>query len=1234
MKKRILALVLSVAMVLSFVPFSVFASTNQYASGLEDTASYLLKVPTESDSYTIVEEDGEKFIKLEDLTSKEHYNTSVKATLADGTNMVGIPEEIALESDVTTMWIAMRVKINDNSPAYSPLNSSVRLYASSSTSSNANQINGRYNYAFRWLDLKDGSMTWAYPWSGSYINSTASAEFEFTGDMDGYLMIPIAKNSSITADFLRNEFSGFGFRFYNTASATAGKKIKESSWENKEFLVGDCFILSDPAAFQTARTTGINKYAPNGLSDTAYYSLAIRGYRTSFYNAFADFVGKDWYSTTTAAVDSSNHRNKAHVTTLSNGDLAYEFTVNEGADYSAQAVDIPAADTYENYKGNYTDIGDIRCQDGYGVPEEIDLTNLRTLAFRVATKDGTVENEAFTFSYNVGVYGGTKDATKYKLGANVEVDYVDIKTEQVTTLTTDENGNISYTGNLDGYLLIAIDDFSTELTADAIKTGWNAHNNTTYSANELLMVDGFANGKAFYYGNVYFVEDKATFADYHLSCEALGHDFSGEGQETKAPGCATTGTMLYTCLRECGATKEVDIPATGEHTRELGEAVPADCENEGYTPNVCTVCGDVEKLDVQEVLGHSHTIKVGTDAEKQEHTYKCVRCEHTVTEACTIIEDTDRDKEASYTEEGLDANVCKICGQTYDVVIPKLECAHAETTIENKVDAECGKEGYSGDEKCTECGTIVTPGQKLEALEHVPGEREGAVEGDCTTDKHTGTVKCTLCGDELEADVVTPAPGHKAGDREGVVAGDCTTDAHTGYIKCTECGETLEKDEVIPAPGHKWEGAMGDDATCSTDAWEEFCCTVCQETKKETEEGSATGIHIYDVLVEVVAPTETESGYTIYKCIYNGEEYGCTATEKRDYTAPTSGKIANVKAEKAADYGIKVTWTAVEGAEHYLVKVYDAEGKAVAGATMGANDTSASFKALQCETYTVKVIAKIGAGYIDWAKADAVEVKVGEEAPVAVIGEVTESTIDVSWAAVAGAKQYYVKVVGDKTLTLRVADASTALKVTGLTPGVEYKISVTAELPAYRWTEYGQEAVATTSGATTSLKTENTDTGIKITYTSTQAAKNIWVYKVDQAGNSKLIKAITNTAAETEVSFELSYIDYSEASYKFVATASINIGGKIHYIDSNVVTAEGKNPVKLNAAIDGDKVVLDWTAQDGEKYWVKQVSNGTTTQLGVTTEKTFTAKYVEGAEYYIIAKIGNEYITSARVSAL
>ena len=45
-------------------------------------------------------------------------------------------------------------------------------------------------------------------------------------------------------------------------------------------------------------------------------------------------------------------------------------------------------------------------------------------------------------------------------------------------------------------------------------------------------------------------------------------------------------------------------------------------------------------------------------------------------------------------------------------------CDHEHTKIENKKDATCNKDGYTGDEVCTECGEIIKKGKVIPKLGH------------------------------------------------------------------------------------------------------------------------------------------------------------------------------------------------------------------------------------------------------------------------------------------------------------------------------------------------------------------------------------------------------------------------------------------------------------------------------------------------------------------------------------
>lgn len=135
----------------------------------------------------------------------------------------------------------------------------------------------------------------------------------------------------------------------------------------------------------------------------------------------------------------------------------------------------------------------------------------------------------------------------------------------------------------------------------------------------------------------------------------------------------------------------------------------------------------------------------------------------------------------------------------------------------------------------------VTGESETVELTHEVGEHAYVVtdskEPTCTEDGYK-TYTCSKCGDSYTE--IIPALGHKEEVR-GAKAATCDEAGYTGDTYCSVCGELLTKGEVIPALGHDF------------------------------------------VKGETVSPTETEEGYTIYKCSR------CGKTEKRDIV-PATGK--------------------------------------------------------------------------------------------------------------------------------------------------------------------------------------------------------------------------------------------------------------------------------------------------------------------------------------------------------
>ena len=89
--------------------------------------------------------------------------------------------------------------------------------------------------------------------------------------------------------------------------------------------------------------------------------------------------------------------------------------------------------------------------------------------------------------------------------------------------------------------------------------------------------------------------------------------------------------------------------------------------------------------------------------------------------------------------------------------------------------------------------------------------------------------------------------------------------------KCTLCGEQIGEATVLPASGHNWVLDEEVAATCVEDAYKVYRCTNCNKTKKEVEEGSSTGSHIWGEYVVTKEATCSAEGSKYRLCTVCGE---------------------------------------------------------------------------------------------------------------------------------------------------------------------------------------------------------------------------------------------------------------------------------------------------------------------------------------------------------------------------
>ncbi len=274
------------------------------------------------------------------------------------------------------------------------------------------------------------------------------------------------------------------------------------------------------------------------------------------------------------------------------------------------------------------------------------------------------------------------------------------------------------------------------------------------------------------------------------------------------------------------------IPPAHEHDYHYLETVAPSCTNLGYDRFQCSGCGDLIKTNYTPASGHS---------------YKDV----------TI-------REATCKQGGLKLQMCTKCGDFHEETTPVS--AHRYKT--EKHNPTCKSVGYT-DHICEVCGdnyiTNITP-LISHAYEHITKEPT-------CVDKGYTTYTCTMCGFNYISDYTEPT-GHDWDDGHIITNSTCDGEGVMEY-NCKNCSEKMIK--ATDATGHK----AGKAATCTEPQVCEVCGTVLE---------LPTGHH-YDT--EIIPPTCTAMGYTVYTCRDCSDTYTGDYTDKAEHdhnktvTAPT-----------------------------------------------------------------------------------------------------------------------------------------------------------------------------------------------------------------------------------------------------------------------------------------------------------------------------------------------------------
>ena len=394
-----------------------------------------------------------------------------------------------------------------------------------------------------------------------------------------------------------------------------------------------------------------------------------------------------------------------------------------------------------------------------------------------------------------------------------------------------------------------------------------------------------------------------VLSDSYEDCDKTGHctvtfEWQPAFEKTASKNVAYVETKIVPAKtpHNYGAYSQITQDGKNGHIRTCSECGYKDwalCDDsyvkKSSTPATCT-------QDEQIVYECSvcHRIKTEVGEKKKGHDYEVVSPK--VDATCETPGKTEEKR-------------CKNCGDTIGGdVIPALKHDYS-ILVSKKQEATCTADGKEAVYKCSKCGKL-TGGEVIKATGHkftvlVSKEQEAT----CTTDGKKAVYKCENC-DETNGGAVIPALGHNYQYFEAenkIVCSRCHDEKKvgtsytvpSGYTlvetvppKCTEIGYTLYKNsegkefynDIKSPTDHQYGEATVHPATCTEDEYSVRICSVCNHKDVVTKEGTKLG-HSY--IKNVVAPTCTEQGYTIYKCKNCGDTY------KDDYVKALGHNFSN-----------------------------------------------------------------------------------------------------------------------------------------------------------------------------------------------------------------------------------------------------------------------------------------------------------------------------------------------------
>ena len=326
--------------------------------------------------------------------------------------------------------------------------------------------------------------------------------------------------------------------------------------------------------------------------------------------------------------------------------------------------------------------------------------------------------------------------------------------------------------------------------------------------------------------------------------------------------------------------------------------------------------------------------------------------------------------------------------------------------------------------------------------------------------------------------------------------------------------------------------------------------------------------------------------------------------------------------------GIKITWHPVFGATKYRVFRKSGNTWKSIGDTTSTSFTDTNVKSGSSYTYTVRCLSSDGKSYISSFDSKGIAGKFIAP-PTLKSTEGVNNGIKITWNAVTGATKYRVFYKSGGTWKSLGDTTDTSLTHTNVKSGSSYTYTVRCLAPDGKSYISGFDSKGITGTFVTApsiTKSENTNDGIKLTWSACKGAAKYRVYYKGSSGWTKLGETTGTSITDKNVKSGSTYtytIRCLDSKGKFISGFN-STGWKQTYIGTPKLskTETGANGINLS-----------WGNVAGAtKYRVFYKSGGTWKSLGETTATNFShTSVVSGSSYTYtvrcLASDGKSYIS-------